>query len=243
MKQKPLIVVIDQKNVFEAMYGVLTREFYQPEIVHYATKEAAMEFVHSTEKADIIFVDWNIAGEAFFYKVREDIENHNTPVIIMTEGDHETIIIKALKFGITQHLTKPFLDKALIKKINQLMSFQESRRKRRLRPDKEQQVNVEFDEQGQESRTLVDLSCEGCLLRLPVARAKEAFIYHKARLGFNINSYQFHLDAEVSRIGHDYPMTEEHDSVLMMLNFTESNEESLLQLNDMLDDLQAQWHY
>jgi len=244
MKQNPLIVVIDQKDIFEAMRPVLLREFYQPELVHYSTKKEAVDFVHSDVKADIMFVDWHLVNEeSFFFKVREDIENHNTPVVIMTEGDHDFIFNNAIKYGITQQMTKPFLDKALLKQINKITSFQEGRRKRRIHPGKQQLIQVKFNGQEEKQLPLIDLSSEGCLLRVSTKLAQKAFIYHQAKINLNIPSYDITIDSEVSRIGHNYPHVDEQDSVLMMLKFRPLDDEEQGKLNDLLDDLQTEWSY
>ena len=243
MKQHPVILVVDESEVFELMKPVLLREFYEPRLIHYADKKQAMDYILSDKRADLIFVDWDMVEEDFFNLVRTDLENHNTPVIIMTECVNDTVISSALKYGITQHLAKPFLDKALIQSINQIMSFQEGRRKRRLHPDHSESIRVTFESLDSELLNIIDISCDGCLVRVSNDIARHAFIYHIAQIDFKLYQFDFQLKAQVWRIGHDYPLTEEQDHVLVMLKFIETDDSDIDQLNLLLDELQSQWHY
>ncbi|MCK4710215.1 MAG: response regulator transcription factor, partial [Gammaproteobacteria bacterium] len=93
MKSSPVALVIDNQEVFEFIKPALSKTLNTTQIIHCKTHQDAMSYIASDQQADIIIADWTLTGYIFLESVRSDLENHNTPVIIMSEDTNIKKII------------------------------------------------------------------------------------------------------------------------------------------------------
>lgn len=241
MRHEPVVLVVDNEEVFRLMKPVLSKEMYTPHIIHASDFKAGLDFVNSDQRADIIFADWNSTGPKFIDAVRKDHENHNTPVIMMTSSDNEHVINDALRHGANSHLAKPFLNKAVVNKIREVTSLVERRRKRRIHPDCSYMVNTAIDELLPAQFQLIDFSIQCCLIRVPIEIGNKIRIHQSGTINLNIEEFDVTMDVEIFRIEADMDPSPTRESLLVMFRFTETHEDRLRKMHDMLDELRARW--
>ena len=240
MKSQPLILVVDDQQVFSFMEPMLNHLFDKPQLVHCSTTKDAMHFVDSDLYADFIFADWDMTGYQFMDSVRSDLENHNTPVVIMSEDTtNKQIVLNSVASEATFFLAKPFLEKGLAKKMNKVMNAIERRRKNRIHPAMTVTLPVVFEGSHHASLPLVDISIDGCLLRAPIDICQQVSIYQKAMVSIKIDEFDIKAAGEVYRIGQDRPVPEDRNTVLLMIRFSDSEPDQ--QIQELVDELGKRW--
>lgn len=241
MKSRPEILVIDDQEAFDMMQPVLNDLLDNPSLVHCRNRNEALDYVASNRFADFIFADWDLTGYAFMNSVRRDLENHNTPVIIMSEDTtNKKIALNSLTREATFFLAKPFLPKGLIKKFDKAMKVVERRRKNRIHPPVPYRLPIAFDDGIRETLPLVDVSIDGCLFRAPIEFGQRIRIYQRASLSLRIDEFDIEADGEVYRIGHDRPIPEHRDTILIMIKFT-GEERQQREIQELVDELAKRW--
>lgn len=242
MKGELVILILDSKDVFDLMKPTLAKALKTSQFVHCSTHQEAMKFVYSDQRADIIFADWVLSGFTFIDEVRRDLENHNTPIIIMSEDvTNKKIILNEVENRSTYFLSKPFLDKGLIKKITKVLKKQERRRTTRIQPQQNYFISVDCKQKGLFSWQLIDISISACLLRVPIEITRQISIYDKCLLGIGIDEFKIEVLAELVRIGHDGLSPEQQSTVLIMMKFIDTQSDHIEQLQNMLDELYHRW--
>lgn len=241
MKPEPVILVVDTHEVFHLMQPMLNHTLDRPQLVHCSDYADAMHYVASNKYADFIFADWELTGYAFMSSVRSDPENHNTPVIIMSEDrNNKRIVLDTITSEATFFLAKPFLEKGLSKKIAKAQQVLERRRRKRLHPPTRLALKVVFDNQPAASLQLVDISLDGCLLRAPLDFAAGLKIYQHAMVLLEVDEFDVRSSGAIVRIGADRPLPVNRDSVLILLRFDGENLQRR-ELVDLIDELGKRW--
>ncbi|NVD27983.1 response regulator [Parasphingorhabdus flavimaris] len=88
-----------------------------------ADGEAALDAV-SSQRPDIIILDMMmpiISGSEVLSKLKSQPETRDIPVIMLTSRSGEADIVQALKAGVDDYLTKPFIPQELIARIDKLL--------------------------------------------------------------------------------------------------------------------------
>lgn len=240
MRVDPVVMVVDSKEVFDLMEPILADFLQASKVVHCVSHQQAMDYVDSDQRADFIFADWQLTGHEFVLAVRNDLENHNTPLIIMSEDVRiKGIVLDEIENRSSFFLSKPFLGKGLKNKISEVVEQVERRRETRLRPQKAYQVKVNFSGEGLFSFALVDISIFGALFRVPLEQVRQLSIYLQAQVDFQIEGFDVDISAELCRIGYDKPIPQNRDTVLIMMKFVEKDRARIKLLQQMLDELNA----
>ena len=241
MKSHPVTLFIDNKESFRVVKPMLKRILDKPRLIHCKTHKEAMKYIDSDQYADIIFADWSLTGYPFIRSVRGDLENHNTPVIIMSDDTKiKKIVLKDIDREATFFLAKPFLEKGLIKKFNKVSTVIERRRKNRIYPDCPVSLQIQFNKKQQYSLLLIDISIDGCLLRAPIEISRQISIYQYAQVSLAIDEFNIQVNGEVYRIGHDRTNPDNKDTVLVMIKFSSSDQQDR-GLQELVDELEKRW--
>ena len=241
MKSQPATLLVDNQEMFEYMKPMLEGILDQPRLIHCSSQQEAMDYIDSHEFADVILADWDLTGYKFIDRVRRDLENHNTPVIIMSEDTTiKKIVLKEIDREATFYLAKPFLEKGLKKKFNKVLNSIERRRKNRVHPASPLELEVKFDHGQQYSLSLVDISIDGCLFRIPVETCRELNIYQPAEIRLAIDEFDIKVHGEVYRLGHDRARPDTRDTVLAMIKFSNTDQQSRA-LEELMDELSRRW--
>ena len=241
MKSRPVVLVVETQESFDYMQPMLENMLDQPRLVHCKNHQQAMSYVASDEYADYIFADWDLGGYRFLEAVRSDLENHNTPIIIMSEDtNNKQIVLNAATSPGTFFLAKPFLERGLVSKFEKALESVERRRRNRINPFREILIGVLLDDGRQLDLQLVDISIDGCLFRMSLETSRSLHVYQRARIALTIDEFAIEAWAEIYRIGHDRPVPEARDSVLVMFKFVGPDEQER-QLIDLVDALARRW--
>ena len=188
MKSNPVTLVIDSQEVFEFINPILNQTFKITHIIHCKTHQEAMSYIDSSLQVDMIIADWDLTGYIFIDSVRSDLESHNTPILLMSEDTAiKKIVLNNIESKATFFLAKPFLKKGFVKKLSKVLKLMEHRRKNRLHPEKIITQNIKITEKQSYSFPLVDISIDGCLLRVPIEESKHFSIYLETVLSLNID--------------------------------------------------------
>lgn len=241
MKHEPIVLIVDSREVFDAMAQPLGRELGTTHLIHCDNLKAAMEVIHSDVKLDLIFADWELAGPAFIDAVRKDPENRYTPLVITSSKDTDTMIAQAMRLGATDHIGKPFLEKGLINVVRQITHQRERRRHRRLHPDRDYLVDIERPDGSHLELNLVDFSLECIQTRGPRALCREMCIGDACRIHLHIDDYRLTLDARLVRVEEDPNKAASEDAVLLTFQLTESHQQRTEKLAELLDEYAARW--
>jgi len=241
MKSNPVTLFVDNQESFDMVKPMLENILDKPRLIHCKTHKDAMKYIDSDQFADIIFADWDLTGYPFMHSVRDDLENHNTPVIIMSEDTKiKKITLKNLDREATFFLAKPFLEKGLKKKFKKVSKVIERRRKNRIYPTSPVLVKVKFSDKQKYSLPLVDISLDACLLRVPLEDSWRMSIYQNTRISFALEEFNLKVNGEVYRIGHDRANPDSKDTVLVMFKFANSDQQDK-DFIEMIDELEKRW--
>lgn len=241
MKNNPAVLIVDNQEVYNLIQPLLSKTLNSTKFIHCKTHQEAMSYVASDQQADIIFADWSLTRHSFIDNVRSDLENHNTPVVIMSEDSKiKKIVLNEIESKSTFFLAKPFLKKGFLKKLNKVLDLMEHRRKNRLHPDKTYLLDIKLDNKQSLPLQLVDISIDGCLLRAKIDVSRKFTIYQETVVSLKIDEFNILINGEVYRIGHDRPIPEKHDSVLIMIKFNGSNQQNDA-LQEVIDELNQRW--
>lgn len=88
-----------------------------------ADGEAALEAI-AEQQPDILILDMMmpiISGSEVLSKLKGDPQTKDIPVIMLTSRSGESDIVQALKAGVDDYLTKPFIPQELIARIDKLL--------------------------------------------------------------------------------------------------------------------------
>ncbi|MBF0219048.1 MAG: hypothetical protein HQL49_05905 [Gammaproteobacteria bacterium] len=242
MRNDPTILVIDTHQVFEFMHPTLQSRFPEGEIIHIPTHDEAVRFVRSNREADLIFLDWKHSGSGLIDAIRADLENHNTPLVIMTEAIRVGSIAEHFNHHDIYFLNKPFISVGILRVIDRVTHSIDQRRHQRLQPDRDYTIHICFENLCSADFDLIDISVEACLLRLPTEFSKNIHIYQHAHITIHLEGYHIELEGEVLRLCQDIEEQRDGSTIQLMLKFSRNSEARLEQLYSMVDELQLRWN-
>ena len=241
MKSNPTAMYVDDQDSFDVVKPMLEKMLDRPQLIHCKNREEAIEFIDSDRYADIIIADWELSGYTFMHKVREDIENHNTPVIITSDDTTvHSIVEKDICQGSTFFLAKPFLEKGLISKYHEVLTALERRRKNRVYPPCPVYVQARFGGGQEYTLSVSDISLDGCLLRVPVEDSDQVRIYQSTQICVSVDEFTMEVFGEVYRIGQDKANLDAKDTVLIMVKFYQAHQSERESL-ELIDELEQRW--
>lgn len=90
--------------------------------VIYRNNGKEIEKVLEKEKVDLIILDVTLPDCNGFDLYKNKIKKFNIPTIFLTAKDEEDNIVKGLELGAEDYITKPFLNKELIARINRIIA-------------------------------------------------------------------------------------------------------------------------
>jgi|GEM_PF-2034596 len=242
MKHVTTVLVVDDRATYEMMAPIIAAELDMAEVLHADSEAAALALLHSHQPLDLIFSDWDLAGLPFVRAVREELETHFTPVVVMSAEDRDHIIANAMRAGATDHMAKPFIRKGLINKLHRLTRKLQQRRLRRVEPQDVCHIHATINGQRLELE-LVDISLTGCQTRLTLAESEALRIYQSATIEIcrSEGEKALQVAAKVLRLAADKSSTASSDRVLLGFEFTDLQGHEA-QLNALLDHLRERWH-
>lgn len=118
-----VLLVEDNYSITKGLVYALEQNEY--EVKNAKTISEATKFLKE-EKFNIIILDVMLPdGNGFdFYKIIK--ENYFTPTIFLTAKDDEDDIVNGLELGADDYMTKPFLIRELIARMNKILSKSKS---------------------------------------------------------------------------------------------------------------------
>ncbi len=241
MKHEPTVLIVDSREIFDAMTGPLSRELGTTHLIHCDNLKAALDVIESDVKLDLIFADWELAGPEFIDAVRHDPENRYTPLVVMSNRESDTLIAQAIRLGANDHIGKPFLEKGLLHVVRRVTHRQERRRQRRLHPDGDYRVTVERPGRDDLVLHLVDFSLECIQTQAKRGLCRHICVGDDGRIHLDIGDYHIALDARLIRVEEDPDPTAPDDSVLLTFRLTENHEQRTEKLADLLDEYADRW--
>ncbi len=241
MKHEPIVLIVDSKEIFDAMKSPLSRELGTHRLIHCDNLQAAMEIIQSDTRLDLIFADWELAGPGFIDAVRKDPENRYTPLIITSNKDTDTVIAMAMRQGATDHISKPFLEKGLLHVVRRVTHQQERRRHRRLHPDHDYLVDIERPGAPNLQLRLMDFSLECVQTQGRKTLCRDIGIGDSCILHLHIDRYRIALDARLVRVEEDPNPEAPDDALLLTFRLTEDHEQRTRKLAELLDEYAARW--
>jgi len=117
------------------------REFKLIKACHTSEIEDALD----RKTVDLILMSIDMADKSNIYRIRQIIEKHLVPVIVLTEHGNEETAVQLLKQGVIDYLPINSLSSMrLIEAIDQgIRKWQATQRSKALQEDLERQVNIE----------------------------------------------------------------------------------------------------
>lgn len=241
MRREPVVLIVDTEEIFHEMAPILERELVTTQVLHCDNSCDALKIIESDIVIDFIFSDWKVGGAGFIEAVRNNHAHHHTPLVMMSFVDSDEIIATAMRLGATAHMAKPFLEKGLVNKIQQLTKKQERRRLRRLHPDKHYTVDIECKNAGPIQVELVDFSVGCCLTRAPIALAGMAIVGQQGLMHLRIEQYFIDIEAVLFRIEEDTSSSTPGNSILMTFRITDQRDEQISELRELVDEYGHKW--
>ncbi len=124
LAKEKILVVDDEEDILELLRYNLAREGYQ--VVCAASGEKALKKIKSAP-LDLIVLDLmlpGIDGLEVTKKLKNDPENRNIPIIMLTAKGEEADIVTGLELGADDYVTKPFSPRILIARIRAVIRRQ-----------------------------------------------------------------------------------------------------------------------
>jgi two-component system response regulator VicR len=118
-----ILIYEDEEIMLTALEFRLRRQGYT--VVKAEDGREAMEKLR-TEKPDLIIADImmpHVSGLELIQHIRTDLNDKETPVIVISALEYDEIVLEAFRLGATDFITKPFKPYELILRIKRI--FQE----------------------------------------------------------------------------------------------------------------------
>ena len=123
-----VLVVDDSKMIRMLLTQTINGLGYEAlEAVH--GKEALEVLKTEGEDIKLILLDWNMPemnGYEFLQVMRENVSYNQIQVMMVTTEGERVHVIKALKFGVSNYLTKPFTPEDIATKIYECLGLPEN---------------------------------------------------------------------------------------------------------------------
>ncbi len=113
-----LLIVDDAKDAILLLQFDLTNAGYNVLCAHSGTQ--ALDLLHK-EHIDMVLLDIHMpemSGLAVLKSMKEAEKTKNIPVIMLSASDDEDEIVTSLELGAVDHVTKPYINKVLLARIN-----------------------------------------------------------------------------------------------------------------------------
>ncbi len=140
MSKEKILIVDDEEDILELVKFNLAREGYRTMLAQ--TGEKALDILLNN-KIDLIILDLmlpGIDGLEVTRTIRNDSENQNIPIIMLTAKGDESDIVTGLELGANDYMPKPFSPKELIARIRNIF-----RREKKLLEAKTKKIILEQD--------------------------------------------------------------------------------------------------
>jgi len=113
-----ILAVDDAKDVLMLLEFDLSCEGYN--VLKAVSGEEAIDIINSTEQVDLVLLDLympGISGLATLAEIKSDAIHENLPIIMLSASDDENEIVSALEAGANDYVTKPYIAKVLLARI------------------------------------------------------------------------------------------------------------------------------
>jgi DNA-binding response OmpR family regulator len=125
MQNRTVVVVDDEPDIRDLLYYNLSREGFI--VKSFSNPILSINYLQ-TNNPDIILSDWlmpEMDGLEFCRILKMDSKYKHIPIIMITCKGDRSDIDAALKTGADDYMTKPFLIKELIDRINKIIQKKE----------------------------------------------------------------------------------------------------------------------
>lgn len=137
MVQERILVVEDEKDIFELVRFNLAKEGY--DVSGARSGEEALKKI-SEQLPDLVVLDLMLPGINGFSvakKVKSDPESENLPIVMLTAKGENTDIVSGLEIGADDYIVKPFSPGVLVARIRAVL-----RRKAKQRPEDKSIIRI-----------------------------------------------------------------------------------------------------
>jgi len=131
MARENILVIDDEKDIVRIIQYHLKQEGFR--VIKAHSGGAALDIIGSTDGIDLIVLDLmlpGIDGLEICKKLKSTEKTKSIPVVMLTVKSEETDIIKGLKMGADDYITKPFSPKVLVERIKTILKRANSGAKR-----------------------------------------------------------------------------------------------------------------
>ena len=113
-----ILLVEDNENIISGLKYAFSRNNYN--LIAKDSVKTALEYLNDN-KPELIILDVSLPDGNGFDLYEAFIRKKETPVIFLTARDDENDVIKGLKLGAEDYMTKPFSTKELLVRINKII--------------------------------------------------------------------------------------------------------------------------
>ena len=114
-----VLLIEDDELIVKGLKYLLEQNNFN---VVYKNNGKEIEKILEKEKVDLIILDVTLPDCNGFDLYKNKIKKFNIPTIFLTAKDEEDNIVKGLELGAEDYITKPFLNKELIARINRIIA-------------------------------------------------------------------------------------------------------------------------
>ncbi len=122
MSKEKIFIVDDEKDIVKIVQYHLKKEGF--EVVKAYSGGSALDIIDSTDNINLIILDIMLPGMnglEICKKLKMNDKTKNIPIIFLTVKSDEADIIKGLKMGADDYITKPFSPKILVEKVKTVL--------------------------------------------------------------------------------------------------------------------------
>lgn len=119
------ILLVDDDPMILKMAEYILSRYKQYKILQASSGRAALKILREETDIDLILLDVEMPlmdGIETLIRIRSDELTRSLPVIFVTADSSRETLSKALKFGISGYITKPFTPTFFVKKINEILN-------------------------------------------------------------------------------------------------------------------------
>ncbi len=120
---KKIFIIEDEPDLLELLGIIFEREGF--EIKKFTSGVNALQELQKN-KPDIILMDLmlpDLSGFQLCKKIRDEKNNDDIPIVVLTSRTDEYDILNAFEFGCSDYVTKPFNEKILLARVNACLKF------------------------------------------------------------------------------------------------------------------------
>ena len=248
MAHEPVVLVLEDREMFDYMAPVIRGELHTHELIHCDNLGDAMGWIRSDRMIDFLFCDWEMAGADFIRAVRHDPETHHSPLIVTLDSDREELTGAVLRLGASEVITKPFMERGLANRIQEVMQERARHLRKRLHADAGVEERLVVTPEGGKAMELdpIDLSIIGARARGPLEVCGTLCVYKRVTLSLSADEFSLELPGHVIRNEHDPSGRGDDESgpgktVIIAFRFDELAEARLEQLRELLETLRSRY--